>query len=99
MALASEPSVIVLDDGQAHDVFEVLGITDGVARVRSAYLFELGEELVVRVTTNGTPLEMQARVRKHVGSGELRVTELELAAAELPAAPDAGTSRPVGRAR
>lgn len=91
--------MIVLDDGQAHDVFEVLSITDGVARVRSAYLFELGEELVVRVTTHGTPLEMQARVRKHVGSGELRVTELELAAAELPEAPDAGTSGPVGRAR
>ncbi len=81
MAPASAPSVIVLDDGRAHDVFEVLGIADGVARVRSAYLFELGEELVVRVTSDGPPLEMQARVRKHVGTGETRVTELELSAA------------------
>lgn len=72
--------MLVVDGDQAHDVFEVLGITDGVARVRSPLLFEIGEELAVRVERDGTVTEMIARVRAHVGPIDGRVTELELEA-------------------
>ncbi len=70
--------VIVRDDDRDHDVFEVLGIADGVARVRSPYLFELGEELQVRVERDGQVTETVARVRAHAGTPDARVTELEL---------------------
>ena len=65
---ARSPRVLVVDGETAHDVFEVLGITDSVARVRSPLMFEIGEELSVRVEQDGVTTEMIARV----------VTELEL---------------------
>ena len=60
------------------DVFEVLDITDGIARVRSPFLFEIGEELSVRIEQDGTTSDVTARVRAHVGASDARVTELEL---------------------
>lgn len=77
-AAARGPRVLVVDGDGTHDVFEVLGITDGVARVRSTYLFEIGEELSVQVEQDGATTEMVARVRGHVGPLDSRVTELEL---------------------
>ncbi len=71
-------ALLVVDGDQAHDVFEVLGITDGIARVRSPLMFEIGEELAVRVEQDGSSTEMIARVRAHVGPIDGRVTELEL---------------------
>lgn len=70
--------MLVVDGDEAHDVFEVLGIVDGVARVRSPLLFEIGEELAVRLDQDGTSKTMTARVRGHVGPADARVTELEL---------------------
>jgi len=78
---ASSPRVLVIDDRGAHDVFEVLGIADGVARVRSPFLFEIGEELAVRIEQDGRTTETTARVRAHVGPRDGRITELELAPA------------------
>jgi len=75
---ASAPRVLVLDDSRAHDVFDVLGVVDGVVRARSPFLFEIGEELRVRVEQDGTVYEAIARVRAHVGTEESKVTELEL---------------------
>ena len=75
---ARSPRVLVVDGETAHDVFEVLGITDSVARVRSPLMFEIGEELSVRVEQDGVTTEMIARVRAHIGSADARVTELEL---------------------
>lgn len=72
------PRVLVLDGGKAHDVFDVLGISDGVARVRSPLMFEIGEELSVRIEQDGKQRESTARVRAHVGPVDARVTELEL---------------------
>jgi hypothetical protein len=69
--------VIVLADGGADEyaVFDALSVAGGVARVRSPLLFEVGEELVVRVEEDGKPpLHATARVRAHVDG----VTELEL---------------------
>jgi hypothetical protein len=75
---ASAPRVLVLDGERVHDVFVVLGITEGVVRVRSPLLFEIGEELAVRVEQDGTTSEGIARVRAHVGTADARVTELVL---------------------
>ena len=70
--------MLVVDGDQTHDVFEVLGIVDGLARVRSPLLFEVGEELAVRLEQDGTTKDLTARVRAHVGPVDARVTELEL---------------------
>ena len=70
--------MIVLDDDRPHDVFDVLGIVDDIARVRAPYLFEVGEELTVRIEHDGSVSEAIARVRGHVGPPEARITELEL---------------------
>jgi hypothetical protein len=75
---ASAPRVLVLDDGKAHEVFDVLGVVDGLVRARSPFLFEVGEELKVRVEQDGSSFEAIARVKAHVGTEEARVTELEL---------------------
>ena len=75
---ASSPRVIVLDDDRPHDVFEVIGIVDGIARVRAPYLFEVGEELSVRIEQDGSVSEAIARVRGHLGPTDARITELEL---------------------
>lgn len=78
--MSGGPRVVVVDGGHPHDVFEVLGITDRVARVRSPLMFEIGEELTVRVERDGTTTEMVARVRAHIGLPDARITELELSA-------------------
>jgi hypothetical protein len=75
---ASSLRMLVLDDGKSHDVFDVLDIVGGVARVRSPFLFEIGEELAVQIDDGGQISEAQARVRAHVGPADMRITELEL---------------------
>jgi len=70
--------VLVIDGDRAHDVFDVLGIADGIARVRSPLLFEIGEELSVRIEQDGSVTETTVRVRGHVGPADAQVTELEL---------------------
>lgn len=75
---ASAPRLLVLDEGQPHEVFDVLALADGLARVRSTFLFEVGEELAVRIEVDGRVSEATARVRAHVGPDEARITELEL---------------------
>jgi hypothetical protein len=75
---ASTPRMSVLDEGRPHEVFDVLGIADGVARVRTPYLFEVGEELAVRIEQDGNVSEATARVRAHIGPDDARITELEL---------------------
>jgi hypothetical protein len=71
-------TLFVLDDNKPYDLFDVLEIVDEVARVRSPFLFEIGEEFGVRVEQDGQVFEAQARVRAHVGPPEMRITELEL---------------------
>ncbi|MDB4964302.1 MAG: hypothetical protein JWP01_4301 [Myxococcales bacterium] len=70
--------VLVIDGDQSHDVFEMLGIEDGIARVRSPLLFEIGEELAVRIEQDGGVTEHTVRVRAHLGPADAQVTELEL---------------------
>jgi hypothetical protein len=75
---ASPPRLLVLDDGRTHEVFDVLALADGIARVRSPFLFEVGEELAVRIEADGRVSEATARVRAHVGPEDARITELEI---------------------
>ncbi|MBA3452573.1 MAG: hypothetical protein H0T42_05680 [Deltaproteobacteria bacterium] len=70
--------VLVIDGDRSHDVFEVIGIAGGIARVRSALLFEVGEELAVRIEHEGAVTETTVRVRAHVGPADSRITELEM---------------------
>ena len=71
--------VLVIDGDRSHDVFDVLGIANGIARVRSPLLFEIGEELTVRIEQDGAVTETIVRVRGHiVGPADERITELEL---------------------
>lgn len=70
--------VLVIDGDRSHDVFDVLGIADGIARVRSPLLFEIGEELSVRIEQDGAVTETTVRVRAHNGPADSRITELEL---------------------
>lgn len=74
--------ILVLDPGpggEAHDVLEVVELGDTHARVRSPLLFEVGEELAVRIERGDTVVETTARVRSHDGPPDARTTELVLA--------------------
>ena len=80
---ALEPAVgrttmAVLDDGKVYDLFDVLEVVGDVARVRTPFLFEIGEELALRIEHQGEVHEARARVRAHVGPADMRITELEL---------------------
>jgi hypothetical protein len=75
---ASSPHLVVLDGEAQHDVFDVVELAGNVLRARSALLFEVGEELSVRIEHDGSVWEATARVRGHVGTGDARTTELEL---------------------
>ena len=70
--------VLLVEGSGVHDIFEVVELTDSVARVRSPFLFEIGEELKVKVERNGVSKELGARVVSHQGPADAKVTKLEL---------------------
>jgi len=73
------PRITVLVEGSTYELMDVLEVDgDRLARVRTPFLFEIGEELAVRVERNGTTIEAVAKIRAHVGPADARITELEL---------------------
>jgi hypothetical protein len=62
--------VVLVEGGATHDVFEVVEVAEGLVRARTPFLFEIGEELKLRIDDK----DVTARVRGHVDG----VTELEL---------------------
>nr|HEX4313878.1 hypothetical protein [Kofleriaceae bacterium] len=74
--MAALPRVVVVDDDKTHDVLDVVAVDGGVVRARCAYLFEIGEELALRIESGGQVTTAIGRVRAHGADG---VTELELA--------------------
>jgi hypothetical protein len=74
--MAALPRVIVVEDGERYDVLDVVDASDTLVRARSPFLFEIGEQLTLRIERDGDVRETRARVRAHVGSD--RITELEL---------------------
>ena len=67
--------VLLLEAGSARDVFDVVTVDDQLVRVRTAFLFEIGEELKLSIERDGKTTEALARVRVHGTDG---VTELEV---------------------
>lgn len=81
--VASGPRVLVRDGERTHEVFVIIAITDQIVRARSPLLFEVGEELALRIEQNGTTTDVRARVRAHVGPPDARETELEILASSV----------------
>ncbi|HEX7837323.1 MAG TPA: hypothetical protein VF469_07665, partial [Kofleriaceae bacterium] len=87
---ASPPRIVVVDGEAEHEVFEVVEASieisidapneasGDVFRVRSPYLFEIGEELSIRIEQDGRTSDAIARVRAHTGPDDARITELEI---------------------
>jgi hypothetical protein len=67
--------VLLVDGDKPTDVFELIELGTTVVTVRSPFLFEIGEELKLRIEGDGEAREVAARVRAHLASG---ATELEL---------------------
>lgn len=70
--------VLLLDADSTADVFELVELSEDLARVRTAFLFEVGEEMRLRLEDGATTSEATARVRAHVGPADDRITELEI---------------------
>jgi hypothetical protein len=70
--------VLLLDADKTHDVFDLVELTETLARVRTAFLYEIGEEMRLRVEHDGKTSDARARVRAHTGTADDKVTELEL---------------------
>jgi hypothetical protein len=81
---ASPLRVLVVDAAAELEVFEVVGAAGQVVRVRSAFLFDVGEELHVRILRAGSARDATARVRGHTGPDDARVTELEISERAAP---------------
>ena len=82
-ALSSDtslPRLLVQAAGsdEGFDVFDVIAASGDVLQVRSALLFEVGEQLQVQLVRDGAVATAIARVRAHVGPDDARITELEL---------------------
>jgi hypothetical protein len=73
----SESRVAVLDGDRMLDIFDVQSIDATLIRVRTPLLFEIGEELTLRIV-DGATRDVFVRVRAHVGPHDARVTELEI---------------------
>jgi hypothetical protein len=67
--------VLLVDGDKTTDVFELIELGDAAVTVRSPFLFEIGEELKLRIEQDGDSRDVVARVRAHVANG---ATELEL---------------------
>lgn len=63
---------------EVFDVFDVVAASSDIMQVRSALLFEVGEQLRVRIEHDGRIASAVARVRAHLGPEDARVTELEI---------------------
>jgi hypothetical protein len=73
---ATLPRVELVEGDGTRDVFEVISIDDAVICARSPFLFELGEELHLRIEDAGGSRDVTVRVRAHTGDPKL--TELEV---------------------
>ena len=67
--------MLLVDGDKPTDIFELIELGAAVVTVRSPFLFEIGEELRLRIEGDGEAREVSVRVRGHLASG---ATELEL---------------------
>lgn len=57
----------------------MVSVAGNFIQVRSAFLFEIGEELSVRIEQDGSVSDATARVLAHLGPRDAQITELEIA--------------------
>lgn len=73
------PRVAVLgEDGSAYEVFEVVSYDAERLEVRGSLLFEVGEQLRLRIEQDGAVTQVDARVEAHDRSGDVVVTALAM---------------------
>jgi hypothetical protein len=77
-ATAAKRVVYAVDGDKTLDIFDVQSVDADVIRVRTPLLFEIGEELALRIVDGGSTRDAFVRVRAHVGPADARVTELEI---------------------
>lgn len=66
---------MLVDAGAPSDVFELIELTDLTLVARSPFLFEIGEELKLRIEQAGSLTDITARIRCHRADG---ASELEI---------------------
>jgi hypothetical protein len=69
-------AVAVVGDAGAYDMFDVLACDGEGARVRGPMMLEISEEIPLRVSRNGTSVDVRARVAGHERSDGGAVTKL-----------------------
>ncbi|CAN5892922.1 hypothetical protein BH11MYX2_BH11MYX2_16140 [soil metagenome] len=79
-AVAAKRSVraYAVEGDKTMDIFDVQSVDENILRVRTPLLFEIGEELSVRIVDDSSTRDTFVRVRAHVGPSDMRVTELEI---------------------
>ncbi|HEY4057232.1 MAG TPA: hypothetical protein VGM39_11520 [Kofleriaceae bacterium] len=77
-ATAAKRVVYAVDGDKTLDIFDVQSVDADAIRVRTPLLFEIGEELSLRIVDGGSSRDVFVRVRAHAGPADARVTELEI---------------------
>lgn len=79
MTMTELPKIQLVSQGdELLDAFEVVTAAEHNVRVKTPWLFEIGEELTLRITRGGAIANVKARVARHATvEGEL-VTALDL---------------------
>jgi hypothetical protein len=78
MAASSPQIALVAPDGQLLDAFDVVALTEHSLRIRTAWRFELGEELTIRVTSSTGVTDVRAKVARHTRQGDDVITAIDL---------------------
>ncbi|HTJ44927.1 MAG TPA: hypothetical protein VL463_22625 [Kofleriaceae bacterium] len=71
-------AVIGLSEGASYDMFDVVALDGAAVKVRGSLLLEISEEVPLRVSRNGSSVDVRARVMGHERGAGGAVTELVL---------------------
>jgi hypothetical protein len=63
-AASSGGACVLVGDGSSYEMFDVVECTESGARLVGPMLLEVGEEIRLRLTRGGAPVEVKARVAK-----------------------------------
>ena len=69
---------LVAPDGQLLDALDVVALTEHNLRIKTAWRFEIGEELTLRFTSGTGVTDVRARVARHTRQGDDVVTAIDL---------------------
>jgi hypothetical protein len=77
----SDRITVLGGNGTSYDVFEVVSFDERQLMVRGPLLFEVGEQLRLKLERDGTVQEVAARVEAHAIDGADVVTRIAVVAA------------------